>query len=294
MPLAPNATGRRRIMLPKGRMPPLRVLQVVVAAGVGLLFLKTMGLVTHGGYIFAGNLPVSQPAAPQFARVLSHVRGLPDDDAAIITGSTKKDAPKNAEAPQKAGTPEVKMPTDFRPAIDQAPPAPAPAEMQILQRLRERRDSLDKRSEQLEMRENLLKAAEKRIEGHIGGTDAKDAANGKQAANNGSDKGGQAATLVPDPAAMQAQRMKSLVTIYETMKPKDAARVFDRLDIRDLVQVVNAMNPRKVSDVIAAMSPDVAQKLTVALMSGPGATPAPEQQAELPPGELPRIDAPPR
>jgi flagellar motility protein MotE (MotC chaperone) len=86
--------------------------------------------------------------------------------------------------------------------------------------------------------------------------------------------------------------MKSLVTIYETMKPKDAARVFDRLDIRDLVQVVNAMNPRKVSDVIAAMSPDVAQKLTVALMSGPGATPAPEQQPELPPGELPRIDAP--
>jgi len=280
MPLAPNATGRRRIMLPKGRMPPLRVLQVVVAAGVGLLFLKTMGLVTHGGYIFAGNLPVSQAAAPQFARALSSARGLPDDDAAIITGSTKKDEPKKAEAPA------VKTPTDFRPAIDQAPPAPAPAEMQILQRLRERRDSLDKRGQELEMRENLLKAAEKRIEGHIGGTGAKEAANG------GADKGGEAPVVVPDPAAMQAQRMKSLVTIYETMKPKDAARVFDRLDIRDLVQVVNAMNPRKVSDVIAAMSPDVAQKLTVALMSGPAATPAPEQQAELPPGELPRIDAP--
>jgi flagellar motility protein MotE (MotC chaperone) len=279
MPLAPNATGRRRIMLPRGRMPPLRVLQVVVAAGVGLLFLKTMGIVTHGGYIFAGNLPVSQQAEPQFARALSSVRGLPDD-AAIITGSTKKDAPKKAEAS------EVKTPTDFRPAIDQAPPAPAPAEMQILQRLRERRDSLDKRSQELEMRENLLKAAEIRIEGRIGG------AGGKEAAGKGDGKGAEAPALVPDPAAMQAQRMKSLVTIYETMKPKDAARVFDRLDIRDLVQVVNAMNPRKVSDVVAAMSPEVAQKLTVALMSAPGATPAPDQQSDLPPGELPRVDAP--
>jgi flagellar motility protein MotE (MotC chaperone) len=284
MPLAPNATGRRRITLPRGRMPPLRVLQVVVAAGVGLLFLKTMGLVSHGGYIFAGNLPASQQAAPQFARALSSVRGL-TDDAAIITGSTRKDTPKKDE-PKKAAAAEVKTPTDFRPAVDQAPPAPAPAEVQILQRLRERRDGLDKRAQELEMRENLLKAAEKRIEGRIGG------AGGQPAGEKGAEKSADAPALVPDPAAAQAQRMKSLVTIYETMKPKDAARVFDRLDIRDLVQVVNAMNPRKVSDVIAAMSPDVAQKLTVALMSGPAAAPAQEQQPALPPGELPRIDAP--
>jgi flagellar motility protein MotE (MotC chaperone) len=277
MPLAPNATGRRRILPLRGRKPPLRVLQVVVAAGVGLLFLKTMGLATHGSYIFAGNVGESRAAAPQFARALSSVRSDPDDT--LTTGSTSK-----TEAPKKAEADKVKAPSDFRPTVDQAPPAPAPAEMQILQRLRERRDTLDKRAQELEMRENLLKAAEKRIEGHIGGAD------GKEPAEKG---GGAPAVVVPDPSGDQARRMKSLVTIYETMKPKDAARVFDRLDIRDLVQVVNAMNPRKVSDVIAAMSPEVAQKLTVALMASPDtAEQAPRSRPELPPGELPRIDAP--
>lgn len=284
MPLAPNATGRKPIATGKPASPPLRVLQVMVAAGCGLLFLKAVGIATHGGYIFADNLPGQGAHAPlpQFARALAGVRSNEDD--AIITGSAgakKKEEPH--AAPKKEG--DTKEPTDFKPAVTQAPSMPEPAEMQILERLRERREALDRQAKQLDMRETLLKAAEKKLEGQVsmlpGGVAKAPAADAAAP--------GAAPAKPGEPPA----RLKGLVTIYETMKPKDAARVFDGLEMRDLVEVVKAMNPRKVSDVIAAMSPPVAQKLTVALMNGNAPPPAPADGQGLPPGELPRIDAPP-
>ena len=63
----------------------------------------------------------------------------------------------------------------------------------------------------------------------------------------------------------QAEQFKSLVTMYETMKPKDAARIFDRLDLKILVEVSTQMNPRKMSEVLAQMTPEAAERLTVEL-----------------------------
>ena len=73
----------------------------------------------------------------------------------------------------------------------------------------------------------------------------------------------------PKPADEESKAIKNLVIMYETMKPKDAARVFDRLGLDVLVPVVQQMSPRKMSDVLAAMSPERAEKLTVALAAGP-------------------------
>jgi flagellar motility protein MotE (MotC chaperone) len=53
--------------------------------------------------------------------------------------------------------------------------------------------------------------------------------------------------------------------MYETMKPKDAARIFDRLDLKILVEVSTQMNPRKMSEVLAQMTPEAAERLTVEL-----------------------------
>jgi flagellar motility protein MotE (MotC chaperone) len=79
--------------------------------------------------------------------------------------------------------------------------------------------------------------------------------------------------------------------MYESMKPKDAARVFDRLGLDVLVPVVQQMNPRKMSEVLAAMAPDRAEKLTVALATS-GRTASVERvanEAPLPGNELPAI-----
>jgi flagellar motility protein MotE (MotC chaperone) len=123
------------------------------------------------------------------------------------------------------------------------------------------------------MRENLLKAAEKRIEERIGELKQLEASVGT--AQQRQDDADQA-------------KMKNLVTMYEAMKPKDAARIFDKLDMTILVDVAHAMKPAKLADVLAAMDADAAQRLTVALANR--ANPKPMATPEQPALDLPKIE----
>jgi flagellar motility protein MotE (MotC chaperone) len=136
-----------------------------------------------------------------------------------------------------------------------------PGERAVLERLNERRQELDARSREMEMRENLIKAAEKRLEGKV--NELKDA----ETRING-------AIQKRDDA--EVARFKTLVTMYENMKPKDAARIFDRLDIKILIDVASQINPRKMSDILASMSSEAAERLTVELANRAGAAGGPE------------------
>jgi flagellar motility protein MotE (MotC chaperone) len=60
-------------------------------------------------------------------------------------------------------------------------------------------------------------------------------------------------------------RFKGLVTTYESMKPRDAAKVFDRLEMGVLIEIASKIAPRKMSDIMGQMSPDAAERLTVEL-----------------------------
>jgi flagellar motility protein MotE (MotC chaperone) len=85
-----------------------------------------------------------------------------------------------------------------------------------------------------------------------------------------------------------AERFKSIVSMYENMKPKDAARIFDRLDMRILIDVSTEMNPRKMSEIMAQMSPDAAERLTVELANRANAQPKTQS-----PDQLPKIEGKP-
>jgi flagellar motility protein MotE (MotC chaperone) len=50
--------------------------------------------------------------------------------------------------------------------------------------------------------------------------------------------------------------------MYESMKPKDAAKVFDRLEMPVLYQIASQIAPRKMSDILGLMSPEAAERLT--------------------------------
>ena len=102
------------------------------------------------------------------------------------------------------------------------------------------------------MRENLLKAAGKRIEARI--TELKSI----EARIEGELKKGD------DNRKAQYQR---LVKMYSGMKPKDAARIFDRLDMNVLTGLVSQMNPRVMSAILAAMTPAAAERLTLEIAS---------------------------
>lgn len=124
------------------------------------------------------------------------------------------------------------------------------SEAALLARLADRRVELDRREADIAMRTALLEAAEKRIDERAATLAALEA---------------QVAALVDEKQAAEEAGFKAVVSMYETMKPKEAARIFDTLNTVVLVKVVRAMNPRKMSPILAAMTPDPAQKLTIAL-----------------------------
>jgi flagellar motility protein MotE (MotC chaperone) len=124
------------------------------------------------------------------------------------------------------------------------------SEEALLARLAERRTELDKREADIAMRTTLLEAAEKRLDERTKALAALEA---------------QVAALVDEKQVAEEAGFKAVVTMYESMKPKDAAKILDTLNTTVLVKVVRAMSPRKMSPILAAMSPEPAQKLTIAL-----------------------------
>lgn len=241
----------------------IRVIPVVLVAVAGLATLKVAGLVINGGYVFD-----YQPnhVKKSWAQENLNFPGGEDPD---ITGSTHgapKEAPKPAAPETKPeGTP-VKM--------DEAQPQVSASERAILERLQARRQEIESRQREIDIRESLLKSAEKRIENKV---EEMKAVESRIAATQAEQK------------AAEAQRLKGLVTMYEGMKPKDAARVFDRLEMGVLIEIASAIAPRKMSDILGLMSSEAAERLTVEMArraNGGG-----DQAASA--GDLPKIDGKP-
>jgi len=146
------------------------------------------------------------------------------------------------------------------------------AERAILERLQQRRQELDARARELDIRESLLKEAEKRLDGKLAElkeTESKIAVETQQ----------------KDEA--ENARLKGLITMYESMKPRDAAKIFDRLDVDVLLEVASQIKPQQMAEIMAQMSPDTAERLTVELASK-----AQRVKADSP-NELPKIDGQP-
>lgn len=241
----------------------IRVIPVVLVAVAGLATLKVAGLVINGGYVFD-----YQPnhVKKSWAQENLNFPGGEDPD---ITGSTQgapKEAPKPAAPETKPeGTP-VKM--------DEAQPQVSASERAILERLQARRQEIESRQREIDIRESLLKSAEKRIENKV---EEMKAVESRITATQAEQK------------AAEAQRLKGLVTMYEGMKPKDAARVFDRLEMGVLIEIASAIAPRKMSDILGLMSSEAAERLTVEMArraNGGG-----DQAASA--GDLPKIDGKP-
>lgn len=254
----------------------LRLLDAVVVASIGLLGLKTLGFFAPG----------EGRDRSSFARVLSNGHSpyvVPDPETtgsvAAKKAADKEDGkPDDPKTAQKGPAP----PAMSRPvSLDPGGAGLSAAERELLESLGQRRDELDARQRELDMRESLLSTAEKKLDARIG--DLK-AIEGRISAGDRSKPGGGAETA------------RNLVTMYEAMKPKEAARVFDRLSQDILVPMVLQMNARKMAEVLAAMSPEAAQKLTVALAArarmGASVTRDELAGAVLPANELQAVEPP--
>ena len=273
-------------------MTRARLLPAVIIAASALLLLKALGLTVRGGYTFSWNSgPADKPAIqseadlPQFARAVTRPRfqapqADPEHTGTVVKeetgtfGANKGKANDSAIKEDPLSIEAKKFADQRAAALAKAPATNAsPAERQLLERLQERRDTLEGRNKELELREGLLKAAEQKLESRIG-----DLQNVE----------GKVFEQTREKDKQEQSQIRTLVTMYETMKPKEAARVFDRLELRVLLSVVTQMNPRKMAEVLAAMSPEAAEKLTVAMATaGKGSEAKPADG--LPPAELQRI-----
>lgn len=245
----------------------IRVIPVVLVAIFGLAVLKVAGLVIDGGYVFDYQ---PQPTKKSWAQDMLNFPGGPKvasrADSDDITGSVHekpKEAPKPA-APAASDPPPPPSGTVVFPEPNQQ--SVSPSERAILERLQARRQELEQRAREIEIRESLLKSAEKRIEGRVEEMKATEA---------------RITTATGQKAETDAARFKGIITMYEGMKPKDAAKVFDRLEMSVLYEIASQIAPRKMSDILGLMQPESAERLTVELARRAG-TDKSASTAELP------------
>jgi flagellar motility protein MotE (MotC chaperone) len=159
--------------------------------------------------------------------------------ALLKTSQSAATEPAPREAPPPAGKRAGRDPMSF-----------SPQEIEILQSLSQRRDDLDRRSAEIDRHEALLQATEQRIDEKIARLQ-------------------QMESVINDAFKKQDQKdeanIKSLVKIYETMKPKEAARIFEQLDLPVLLGVLEQMKELKTAPILASMDPAKAKAVTLAL-----------------------------
>ncbi len=122
------------------------------------------------------------------------------------------------------------------------------AELDILENLSERRKSLEARSNELDIRENLLVATQKSVQEKIDELKKIE---------------GSIRNLLGQHDKQEKKKLLSLVRVYESMKPKDAARIFEELDLNVVVDVAELMEERRLAPVLASMDPVKAKTITI-------------------------------
>lgn len=172
--------------------------------------------------------------------------------AAKVGGAVAQVSEPAATAPAPpAAIPAAKGFTDLlaAPAPGSAPRVEAPARCDpaLADLLAAERQSLADRQIALELRAQTLAAAEKKAGEQL--------ARLEQARQDVS-------ALLDRRAAMGKADLQRLVSIYESMKPKDAARLLNETDVEILVDLLDLMQERRSAPILAEMDAGKVNQLT--------------------------------
>lgn len=262
VPGRPSLRSRVRIL-------PLTILAVALLLGLKIgafwqgrseLFVTPAGAQQPAAQPAGGQQATGQPmqVAPRPAQgqqPQGQQSGQPPQGQQMAQAAAPPAAP--AAAAPAAAAPAPATPAPATPAAsavkslaDRDPTTFTKAEIELLANLAQRREVLEQRSRELDLRESLLAATEKRIDERIAELKKLE---------------GSIKQIVQQYDQQEEKNLQSLVKVYENMKSKDAARIFEKLDADVLLNVVERMKEAKVAAVLADMSPAVAQDLTVRL-----------------------------
>lgn len=160
----------------------------------------------------------------------------------VALAQSKAEAPADSAPAQTARAREPEADDSFDPVTRFTE-----EELELLQDLAKRRQELIVREDEIDARNRLLDAAEARIDTRI--TELQEIRTSIEALVRQYDKQEQA-------------ELESVVKIYETMKPKDAARILGELELTTLLGIMERMKERKTAPILAAMPPARAREVT--------------------------------
>jgi flagellar motility protein MotE (MotC chaperone) len=177
--------------------------------------------------------------------------------AADSADATKSEPKSAAAAPSAGSGAPSSSPPDQPPATAEAGQACessfaqtaglSPSEVQILQSLGSRRQAIEERASELDTKQELVAAAERRIDQRV--------AELQQLENR-------IKTLLGQVDDEEAKQMAGLVDVYQRMRAKDAAAVFDGLDDEVLLEVAKRMKEQNLAEIMGKMQPERARALT--------------------------------
>lgn len=289
-------------------MKTIRLLPIVIFAAAALLLFKGIGLVTEGGYVLVGSnaalaagggggggaaegegeagdatlsehsvtdasptlddssptMPVAAPVEPAGETEVAAPAPVAAEDVAPAVACV----PIGVDIPAGSGgvqcEPPVEMPTtadgDALPMTQTAEGQLVPfsdgtgSEGAVIERLGERRTELEAREQELETRMALLDAAEQRLKEKTAVLEQ------LQTRIDG---------LVDQNGVAEDEQFKGLVSMYEAMKPKQAAAILSELDLNTLLRLARGISPRKMAPILASMDPKKAKDLTTAMAMMP-------------------------
>lgn len=228
-----------------------RFLPVTIFAAALMLTVK-IGHIWEGldgmlvGAISVAGAVAQQPGA-KTPGAPSPAAKLPAAGQPLGKATPLKDAPLAGVAGPTTGAPAADTPAVLK--VDD-PTLLTQSEIDLLQQLAVRRETIETHEREINMREGLLKAAELRIDKKVQEMKLLQATVEK---------------LIATYSEQQAAKVASLVRIYENMKPKDAARIFEELDMDTLLLVAERMKERSLAPIMANMDPGKARDVTVDL-----------------------------
>ncbi len=229
------------------------LLRVLAAAAVMLVAVKLV--FTLEGFLSALS-HVEDGSTPAASSVETFLKEGDFPEPAAGPADTPEDAAdaEGAAAERTGGTDGASDPATGSQVDGSLPPLdPAKltaSEIEVLRQLAARRAALEERERRFAERELLLQIAEQRLETQI---------------TRLTELRAEIQAMVEKRDEAEEARIRSLVKIYETMKPKAAAEIFDRLEMPVLLRVVERMREPKSAEVLGRMDPVKAKQVTAEL-----------------------------
>lgn len=248
-------TATRRPLAGRVRILPLTILGVALLLGlkIGALWQGRAELFVTPAGAQQGQMSPTQQAIAQQAQAQRQqppAQQPPTQLTPAPAQTAQATSPAAPPAAAQSGQSAARPSSSIQSLADKDPTTFTRAEIDLLANLAQRRDQIEQRAREVDLRESLLAAAEKRLDERIAEI-KKLEASVKQ--------------IVQQYDKQEEQNLQGLVKVYENMKPKDAARIFEKLEPNVLLGVVERMKEAKLALVLADMAPQTAQDLTVRL-----------------------------